>query len=141
MQVSNKGFTLIELLIVVAIVSVLAAIALPQYQNYLNKSKFTEVVSAIAPHKIAVEMCSMDVGIDGMSECNSGKLGIPDAFTKAKNAKGNVGSILVKEGKITAKAATKLGYKEYPDYTLTPEFTNAAMIWVAGGSCKDAGLC
>lgn len=58
MQKRNQnGFTLIELMIVVAIIGILVAVALPQYQNYVTKSKFAEVVGGVNQYKGAVEIC------------------------------------------------------------------------------------
>jgi type IV pilus assembly protein PilA len=57
MKSTQKGFTLIELMIVVAIIGILAAIAIPAYQNYTLKAKFSEVVNSVAPIKTGIEVC------------------------------------------------------------------------------------
>jgi type IV pilus assembly protein PilA len=54
MNKMQKGFTLIELMIVVAIIAILAAIAVPQYQNYTKRSKVTEGLALADAAKLAV---------------------------------------------------------------------------------------
>src|SRR5579863_1000247 len=75
--INQRGFTLIELMIVVAIIGILAAIAVPSYQNYTNRAKFSEVVQATAPFKLAVEVCAHQTG--AMTACGNGTNGVPAA--------------------------------------------------------------
>ena len=60
MKSVQKGFTLIELMIVVAIIGILAAIAIPQYQNYIAKSQVSRVMGETSSLKTAVETCLLD---------------------------------------------------------------------------------
>ena len=66
----QKGFTLIELMIVVAIIGILAAIAIPQYQNYVARSQVARVMSESGSIKTAIETCLLDGKTD--TECEIG---------------------------------------------------------------------
>ncbi len=57
---SQKGFTLIELMIVVAIIGILAAVAIPQYQNYIAKSQVSRVMGELGALRTSVETCVLD---------------------------------------------------------------------------------
>jgi len=56
----QQGFTLIELMIVVAIIGILAAVAIPQYQNYVSKSQVSRVMGEVGALRTATETCLMD---------------------------------------------------------------------------------
>ena len=71
MNTAQKGFTLIELMIVVAIIGILAAIAIPQYQNYIAKSQVSRAMGETSSIKTAVETC-LNEGKTAASECTLG---------------------------------------------------------------------
>ena len=74
----QKGFTLIELMIVVAIIAILAAIAIPQYQTYVAKSQVSRVMSESGQIRTSVEACILDGRLDigdAAGECDPGATG------------------------------------------------------------------
>ena len=102
----QKGFTLIELMIVVAIIGILAAVALPAYQNYTNKASFTNVVSASQTMKTAIEICYQTTGT------------LSDCYTSASNT-----------GIATAKTST-----EGNDWVESAAFTAAGLVITAASA-------
>jgi len=130
MKKVQQGFTLIELMIVVAIIGILAAVAIPSYQNYTKKAKFTEVVQAASPYKIAVEICAQNLST--LTGCSLGTNGVPATMTSKY-----VASVAVTDGQVTVTPNVLEGIVATDTFELTSVYSAAnGVAWTATGGCK-----
>ncbi|MFK7702907.1 pilin [Pseudomonas caspiana] len=133
---AQKGFTLIELMIVVAIVGILAAVAIPSYQNYTRRAAYTEVLTAMASVKTAIGVCLSQAA--AVTECDTAaEVGI--------TLPGNVGAvnsvtITTNTAAIVAVPNAVRGIATTDTCTLTPTFAvNAPVTWAYSGVCLTNG--
>jgi prepilin-type N-terminal cleavage/methylation domain-containing protein len=120
----QKGFTLIELMIVVAIIGILAAIAIPAYQDYTLKAKFAEVNSVAIAYQTAVSVCIQET--NAVASCDLGANGIP-----ATQASTYVASVAVENGTITVTPNAPFAASTL---IMIPTVGAAAVTWAKTGS-------
>lgn len=134
----NQGFTLIELMIVVAIIGILAAVALPAYQTYTKKSRFSEVVLAASAVKTAIDTCFQTRGAGLLANCDSDVKTGADLTGAAAGTYVDTVTITGGTAVITALGTADVGAATY---ILTPLPAAGSLTWTTSGSCIAAGLC
>lgn len=139
----QQGFTLIELMIVVAIIGILSAFAVPAYQNYTMRAHASEMLNSSSAFKTAVGICLLD----GQASCIQATGGVPGTQTFDKNEAGTdkftvtssvaQATLGTATGTITASVVKKGSLPLDATVVLTPKLSTNGVVWLV--TCTGAG--
>ena len=133
---NQKGFTLIELMIVVAIIGILAAVAMPMYSNYTKKAQFSNLITLTDPYKMAVSLCMQE---EPIAQCDPAGTGVIPADLAA-DANLKLTSLVTVDGVITVTSTVDHDGATDMVYEISPAQVGGVLKWTqtANTTCDTA---
>jgi type IV pilus assembly protein PilA len=139
----EKGFTLIELLIVIAIIGILAAIAIPMYKSQTIKAKLTEVTNSMSATASAISVFKMQEGRWPAGDVNTVPL-LKASFgiEIPESTRSRIKSVSVNQGVITFGITSIDNAVDNSTIVMTPTTStnSSAITWVWGGTIAQPYL-
>jgi type IV pilus assembly protein PilA len=134
---NQSGFTLIELMIVTAIIGILVSVALPAYDLYRNRAKFSEAILAVGFYRAAILVQAHSDRFATLDDVDAGTNGIPPTQPQTASTHG----IDVLDGVITVTWMADGTDLANTTYTLEAQGVVPPIVWASGGSCVTGGYC